>query len=146
MKLTEEELLLEEWKQNVALYIDQDNRGMQRLNYFLIVNGAMLVFYGQILEGSHINCRLPILLLIAIIGLVFTVMSMFMSIRSHAYIVLRKWQAMLIEQRLKNLTESAKEWKTDEGVITTFTREHVCFNGKRARSVNGEKEGEGKQL
>jgi len=41
-----EDLLLEEWKQNVALYIDQDKRGFERIRMFLAVHAGLVVLYG----------------------------------------------------------------------------------------------------
>jgi hypothetical protein len=56
MTITPEKLLLEEWKQNVALYIDQDKRGLERVRIFLTVHAGLLALYGFLLH-DYVDLR-----------------------------------------------------------------------------------------
>ena len=122
-------ILLKEWEKNVDLYIDQDKRGFQRIGMFLAVHAGLLVFFTKILMfkpiGFFIAC------LVAMAGIYLTYITKKMSLRAHAYILLRKAQGMLIENRLKDLiTKSNLELDTSEWILTTFTREHIVFQLK----------------
>ena len=120
-------LLLEEWKQNVALYIDQDKRGMERIKVFLTVHAGLLIFYGIIWNAPLNFWSVLAGCLLSVIGLVFTFITHLMSKRAHAYILLRKLQGMIIENEIKQKVAPNKPWKTSSGIITTFTREHILF-------------------
>ena len=117
------EILLEEWKKNVDLYIDQDKRAFSRIGVFVLIHAGLLIFYEKMfVQNSLIPC------LVAIIGLYATRITQKMSFRAHAFILLRKLQGMLIENKLKeSLEKNNEDWKTESGIITTFTREHVVF-------------------
>ena len=130
MAVTKEDMLLEEWKQNVALYIDQDKRGLERTKIFLTVQAGLFVLYGIIFTSS-LNRWFVIVatLLVAGVAIYLTVISYFMSKRAHAYIRLRKLQALLIEEKLNKIVD-AEAVTTADGAITTFTRESVSFHGK----------------
>jgi hypothetical protein len=125
-------LLLEEWKQNVALYIDQDKRGMERTKLFLTVHGGLLVFFGVLWKNQPDAIVFSAGAVTAILGFFFTFISQRMSRRAHAFIILRKTQAMLIESKIKNILAPRELWETNSGIITTFTREHVAFKEKAA--------------
>ena len=127
MTITPEKLLLEEWKQNVALYIDQDKRGLERIRIFLTVHAGLLALYGFLLHG-YVDLRSLIIgILISIMGLAFSFITHRMSKRAHACVILRRLQGMLIERKLKELLAPEKQWKTSSGIITTFTRERASF-------------------
>jgi hypothetical protein len=130
MPIEKDELLLEEWKQNVALYIDQDKRGLERLKIFLTMNAGLLVFYGLMWQAHRDLSSVIGAVLIAIAGFFLTYITQRMSRKAHAAILLRKMQAMLIESKLKQMMEPDKAWATASGIITTFTREHVSFKGE----------------
>jgi len=116
-------ILVEEWKKNVDLYIDQDRRNFNRISVFVLIHAGLLIFYGKMLsQVPFIPC------LVAAIGLYVTRVTHKMSLKAHAYIILRKIQGMLIENKLKELLgKENSEWQTASGVMTTFTREHVAF-------------------
>ena len=117
-------LLVEEWKKNVDLYIDQDKRGLQRITMFILIHAGLLTFYSQIYKEDFLG-----VLVIAVIGLFLTFITKRVSNRAHACILLRSIQCMLIENKLKKIIESkvGKEvlWQSLSGIITTFTREHM---------------------
>lgn len=116
------DMLLEEWKQNVALYIDQDKRGFQRITIYIVIHAGLLTFYSQVFkEHFFLVC------VIAGVGFYLTCLTKKMSNRAHAYIHLRKVQGMLIENKLKELSEAEHKWRTSSGTITTFMRESVAF-------------------
>ena len=124
------ELLLEEWKQNVALYIDQDKRGLERNKMFLTVHAGLLVLYGLAWRTQNtINSPVVLLVFVTLAALSLTIISLLMSKRAHAFILLRILQAMLIEAKLKKGVAPDKKWQTESGIITTFTREKVSFKG-----------------
>ncbi len=124
------DLLLEEWKQNVSLYIDQDKRGLERIKMFLTVHAGLLVFFGILWKSPPDRWSVWAAWIIVVVGVVFTIITHLMSKRAHAFILLRKLQGMLIEKEIKNLISPNTPWRTSEGIITTFTREHVSFKGK----------------
>jgi hypothetical protein len=130
-----DELLLEEWKQNVALYIDQDKRGLERIKIFLTVHAALLVVFGLLWKPDL--DKLPALALggVALIAIFLTVINQLMTKRAHAFILLRVIQGMLIEKKIKALKAPTDLWKTSSGIITTFSREHVSFKGQNAKVV-----------
>lgn len=130
MALCEQELLLEEWKQNVALYIDQDKRGLERIKMYLAVHGGLLAFYSFILTRLSDWWSVPAAVVVGVVGLFLTAVTRKMSNRAHQFILLRVAQAMLIENTLKALRAHDAAWQTSSGVITTFTREHVAFKGE----------------
>ena len=102
--------LMDEWKSNVSLYIDQDKRGFDRIKMFLLIHAGLLIFYGKLL------------------GLYITSITWRMSKRAHFFILLRKIQGMLIEKKVKEILGGSDcSWETNSGVVTTFTREHVAF-------------------
>lgn len=117
------DLLLEEWKENVDLYIDQDKRGFARIQMFLAVQGALLVIF------QFINSDL-IKVVLGLFAIFMTVITLLMSRRAHNYIRLRIVQGMLIEEALKDLTETKDEWRSSSGIITTFSREHAVFSSE----------------
>lgn len=123
--------LLDEWKQNVELYIDQDKRGFDRIKMFLLIHAGLLVFFGKLFAETKES---PILatsaaILISALGIGITFFTRRMSNRAHAFILLRKAQGMLIEKKIKEILSFGKEipWRTSSGIVTTFTREHVAF-------------------
>jgi hypothetical protein len=121
-------LLMEEWKKNVDLYIDQDKRGLQRIQIFLTIHAGLLVLCGILWKGESSVWSLLAFWLIVIGACLFTYITHRMSIKAHAFILLRKIQGMLIEKKIKELLNIDK-WQTSEGIVTTFTREHVSFKG-----------------
>jgi len=131
MPIEPDQLLLEEWKQNVALYIDQDKRGLERLKIFLTINAGLLVFYGLMWQAHHDRWSVIGAVLIAIAGFFLTYITQRMSRKAHAAILLRKMQAMLIESKLKQMIAPRQPWATASAIITTFTREHVSFKGEK---------------
>lgn len=138
-------ILLEEWKKNVDLYIDQDKRGFERIKMFLTMNGALLAMMVALwnLERSYLPLEASIAkYIIPVVGLAFALVTRSMSIRSHACIHLRRIQGMLIERALRKtfyeatgvqvdpgsgMPTDSKTLDTKSGVITTFSREHVAF-------------------
>ena len=131
-------LLLEEWKQNVALYIDQDKRGMERIKVFLTVHAGLLIFQGILWNAPLNRWSVYAGCLLSLVGVFFTIITQLMSRRAHAYILLRKLQGMIIENAMKNLVASKETWKTSNGIITTFTREHVLFRRKKDQEKDPE--------
>ena len=127
-------LLLEEWKQNVALYIDQDRRGLERVKIFLTIHAGLFALYGLLWKPYADFLSLVTGCIICVAGIFFTIITFYMSKRSHAYIIMRKLQAMVIEKELKKLITPNGKWKTSEGIITTFTREHSLFSSKNSES------------
>jgi len=141
-------ILLEEWKKNVDLYIDQDKRGFERINMFLLVHAGLLVFFGtmwRVDESLYLEA-FYLKICAAVFGVVITVLTWCMSISSHAFIHLRRTQGMLIERALRAiLYAKGGEGKTpididqDSGmpvgdpvdcqsaIISTFSRELVAF-------------------
>jgi len=132
MTMDTDHLLLEEWKQNVALYIDQDKKGLERIKMFLTTHAGLLVLYGLVWR-TQINGRSPVVLLalVTLVGLSLTTINLLMSKRAHAFILLRIVQAMLIEAKIKKEVAPDKLWQTESGIITTFTREKVSFQGEK---------------
>ena len=126
-----QELLLEEWKQNVALYIDQDKRGLERIKMFLTVHAGLLILYGILWRSRLDPWSVCAACLVGIAALVLTWITYRMSKRAHAFIHLRRLQAMLIEEEMKHSLAADKPWKTSSGIITTFTREHVSFEKRK---------------
>ena len=124
-------LLLEEWKQNVALYIDQDKRGMERIKVFLTVHAGLIIFYGILWNAPLNRWSVYAAWTLSLVGVFFTIITQLMSRRAHAYILLRKLQGMIIENEIKNLVAHKGPWKTSSGIITTFTREHILFRRKK---------------
>ncbi len=123
------QVLLEEWKQNVALYIDQDKRGLERIKMFLTVNGGLLVAWGVVWKPPYDLWSTCAGAALAIMGLYFTYITKLMSTRAHWFILLRKNHAMLIEGQIKELLapDDRTPWRTSSGIVTTFTREHNSF-------------------
>ena len=138
-KLERAKLLLEEWKQNVVLYIDQDKRGFDRIKMFLAMHAGLLVLYSAFWDHSPDGLSVFTGWLIASVAVFLTVITRCMSKQAHAFILLRKTQGMLIESKIKDLLMPDAPWRTSEGVITTFTREHVAF-------LNDEDAGDWKSL
>lgn len=127
-------LLLEEWKQNVALYIDQDKRGLERIKMFLTVHAGLLAAYSLLWKYPlHFWSVVAPAWLIALAGIFLTIITQLMSKRAHAFILLRKLQGMLIEKKIKELIAKGQSWSTSSGIITTFTREHVSFAGENLK-------------
>ncbi len=129
MAVDQDDMLLEEWKQNVALYIDQDKRGLERTKMFLTLHAGLFVFYGLIFTRSLNLWSVLAAYLIAAVGIFLTIISFLMSKRAHAYILSRKLQAVLIEEKLNNIVANGAI-TTADGAITTFTRESVSFRGE----------------
>lgn len=125
--------LIEEWKQNVSLYIDQDKRGFNRIKMFLLIHAGLLVFFTEVFRKIPKDQPFLILFIcsfIAVIGLAVPNSTRKMSNLAHAFILLRKTQGMLIEEKIRNLfynLNSKLTWKDNPGIVTTFTREHVAF-------------------
>lgn len=114
-------LLLEEWKQNVALYIDQDKRTFARIQMFLAINAALLIIFGYFDDPA-------VKILLAVIAIYITFITQRMYRRGHSYTVLRRVQGMLIEDKLKELMAGPdQEMRTSSGVVTTFSREHLIY-------------------
>lgn len=114
-------LLLEEWKQNVALYIDQDKRGFARIQMFLAINGALLVAFGYSKE-------LAVRIIVALVAICITFITQRMYRRAHTFIHLRRVQGSIIERKLWELMGlSGGEFNTSSGAVTTFTRELAVF-------------------
>lgn len=118
-------LLLEEWKKNVDLYIDQDKRGLQRITMFITIHAGLLIFYSQIYAKDFL-----VTFVIIAIGLYLTFITKKVSKRSHKCILMRSIQGLLIENALKKIIASAEgveeiSWKSLSGIITTFTRENI---------------------
>lgn len=118
------DLLLEEWKGNVSLYIDQDKRGFDRIKMFLAIHGGLLVFY------KFMFSTMSITLFVAVIGIVITAATWAMSNRAHAFILLRKFQGMLIEHKIKSLAENNGNdlGISPSNVLSTFSHEHTAFS------------------
>jgi len=125
------QILIEEWKQNVALYIDQDKRGMERTKIFLLVHAGLLTAWGIFWKVPSNIWSMCAGLMFAFMGIFFTCITLEMSRRAHAFILLRKTQAMLIEGKIKNIVAKSAQWKTSSGIITTFTREHISFRSDK---------------
>jgi len=123
-------VLLEEWKQTVTLYVDQDKRLAQRLTVFLTVNGGLLVFYGLLWGSNFTLCKVLLSWLTAGSAIAFAVFTCRMHRSAHSFILLRKTQGMLIEKALKEKLAPGQGWETAPGIITTFSREHVAFGAK----------------
>lgn len=124
--------LLEEWKQSVALYIDQDKRQWDRVKMFIAVHGGLLALVGAVWafgRGNGLALRCGVQAVLALTALGLTALTKQMVKRAHAYIILRKVQGMLVEQKLKDTLagDHDEEWRTLNGILTTFTREHVAF-------------------
>jgi hypothetical protein len=133
-------LLLEEWKKNVDLYIDQDKRGMERVRIFLVVNGGLLAFYGLLVAQIKDSfCALSVAaLFFPLLAAVNVYVTWRMSKRAHMFILLRKTQGMLIEKKIKTLLAQDKPWRTCSGIVTTFTREHTVFLDEKNMSPEWE--------
>jgi hypothetical protein len=129
MAVGKDDMLLEEWKQNVALYIDQDKRGLERTKMFLTLHAGLFVFYGLIFTRSLNLWSVLAAYLIAGAGIFLTVTSYLMSKRAHAFIHLRRIQALMIEDKLNKMVAGGSVTTTD-GAISTFTREIVSFQGE----------------
>ncbi len=137
-----EALLLEEWKQNVALYIDQDRRGFERIKMFLTVQGALFVLYGLCWRNDWTLPSLLLSIFVILAGFLMTLITHWMSYRAHAFILLRKIQGVLLERKLNALFEDERlrmsngsqppvtDVKTSNGMICTFLREHLSFGTK----------------
>ena len=134
MNINTKELLLEEWKQNVALYIDQDKRGLERVKIFLTLHAGLLALYGFLWKPYVDIWSLVTGCLICSGGIFFTIITYFMSKRAHTYIIMRRLQAMVIEKELKKLIAPNDQWRTSKGIITTFSREHALFKPKKSES------------
>ena len=122
-------LLLEEWKKNVDLYIDQDKRGMARINIFLLVNGGLLAFYGYLLGQVRDSCCALLVagvLFPAIAGL-NAYLCWRMGKRAHMYILLRLMQGRLIERKIHQMLAPGSPLVSRSGVPTTFSRESLIF-------------------
>lgn len=117
-------LLMEEWKANVSLYIDQDKRGTGRIGMFLVLNGGLFVLYANVHNSNSF-----VQLLIAVIAIVLAILTYRMSNRAHAFIHLRTLQAALIEKRIKLLLKNShNELEIDESIApSTFSRELTAF-------------------
>jgi len=124
------DLLLEEWKQNVALYIDQDKRGLERIKMFLTVQAGLFILYGAIL--GHFT-ELPFVVggcLISLFSIVFAKITWKMSKRAHAFIILRVVQCIIIEEEISKKCFERKDTNQNdkiELVLSTFTRENIAF-------------------
>ena len=118
MCIDKKDILLKEWEKNVDLYIDQDKRGFERITMFLVINAGLFALYGTIYSGN--TPQRFLLCIIAVVGIYIVRITKRMSVRAHSYILLRKAQGMLIEEKLKNLPGTP-------GTLTTFTREHAVF-------------------
>jgi hypothetical protein len=129
MAVDQDYMLLEEWKQNVALYIDQDKRGLERTKMFLTLHAGLIVFFGLIFISSLNIWSVIAANMIAGVGIFLTVTSYLMSKRAQAYINLRRIQALLIEDKLNNIISNGSV-TTMNGAISTFTRESVSFQGE----------------
>ncbi len=121
------QILLEEWKQNVALYIDQDKRGLERTKMFLTVHAGLLVAWGVLWKVPHDLWSTCAGLATASMGIFLTVITQRMSKRAHAFILLRITQAILVEEKIKDILAPSTPWSTSSGIITTFVREHFWF-------------------
>lgn len=122
--------MLEEWKQNVLLYIDQDKRGFDRIKMFLTINAGLFVIYGILWNNLDNPLSKIAGVILSITALYITNITWSMSKRAHAFILLRVRQGMFIEDKLKQLLSPNKKWSSDSGIITTFTREHVAFQSE----------------
>jgi hypothetical protein len=125
------QVLIEEWKQNVALYIDQDKRGLERTKMFLTVHAGLLIAWGVLWNVPHDPWSTCAGLATAGMGIFLTVITQKMSRRAHGFILLRKNQAMLIEGKIKEILAPLDQWRTSSGIMTTFVREHVSFRGSQ---------------
>ena len=96
-----EDRLMEEWKQNVALYIDQDKRGMERTRIFLAIHAGLLTFFTLLWKNLPSEWHLPVSSILIVLGFSLTIISQRMAKRAHAFILLRKIQGMLIEKKIK---------------------------------------------
>ncbi len=149
--MTLDEMFLEEWKQNVALYIDQDRRGFARIQVFLTIQGALFVLYGLCWKEEWTFASFLLALIVAGAGLGFSFITHQMSYRAHAFILLRKIHGLLIERKLNSLLADERqkntagsvdpiaEVKTCNGMIATFLREKICF-GDTDPSLAAERE------
>jgi hypothetical protein len=133
------QLLIEEWKGNVALYIDQDKRGSERIRVFLAVHGGLLVLFGAFWSKAPYVLSTTAGWLICATAVILTAITWFMSKRAHAFILLRKTQAILVEKSIGSILGGNQECRTSKTVPTTFRREHVAF-------LTDEKAGEWKSL
>jgi hypothetical protein len=122
-KKQQTDLLVEEWKQNVALYIDQDKRGFTRIQWFWALNGGFFILF------QYLPYSLKVIL--ALIATIIAVKTHMMSRRAHDYIRLREVQARLIENKLKELINPCSFWETNSGILTTFSREHAIYRQKK---------------
>lgn len=120
-------LLMDEWKQNVSLYIDQDKRGFDRIKMFLTINAGMFVLYGILFSNFNNIVSMIAGLILSITAFYITDITWKMSIRAHQFILLRVRQGMFIENKIKKLINPKGKWSSDSGIITTFTREHITF-------------------
>jgi hypothetical protein len=123
------DLLVEEWKQNVALYIDQDKRGFTRIQWFWALNAGFFVLFQYIPYSVKV--------ILALIAVIMAFITHMMSRRAHDYIRLRIVQARLIEVTLKKLIDPCSELKTDSGILTTFSREHAIYVDKKGETDSG---------
>ncbi|MCH7556438.1 MAG: hypothetical protein IIB56_03175 [Planctomycetes bacterium] len=108
MSLEPKELLLEEWKQNVALYIDQDKRGLERIKIFLTVHAGLLIFYGILWRRGLDEWSVVAAWIIVMGAIYFTIITQLMSRRAQMFIILRRLQGMLIEKRLKKIIDKER--------------------------------------
>jgi cytochrome b subunit of formate dehydrogenase len=120
-------ILLEEWKQNANLYIDQDKRGLERIKMFLTVNAGLFVLYGILWDKISDPICLITVLIVSITGFLLSLLTKNMSVRAHQYIILRINQGIFIEKALKNMISKEGSWRPESGFPTTFTREYLAF-------------------
>lgn len=111
--------LLEEWKQNITLYVDQDKRGFARIQMFLAINGGLLLLFQYV--------PAPVRILVGFVAIYICVRTQLMSREAHKYIILRRVQGMLVEENLKELIAKGETLSSSTGVVTTFSREHAVF-------------------
>jgi hypothetical protein len=125
------QVLVEEWKQNVALYIDQDKRGLERIKMFLTVHAGLIIVWGVVWKVPHDLWSTCAALAISGMAIFLTLITQKMSRRAHGFILLRRDQAMLIEMKIKEILAPLGQWRTSSGIMTTFIREHVSFRNNQ---------------
>ncbi len=125
------DLLLEEWKKNVDLYIDQDKRGFDRIRMFLTIHAGLIVLYGFLIKETRDLWAVLAIWVVVAVGSLFTLVTELMSVRAHAFILLRRIQGILIEKKLNHLINTKEACHTSSDIVTTFMREHAAFRNNR---------------
>jgi len=104
MPLSKEDLLLEDYKTSLELYMHEGHRKANLFTMFFLIQGGLFTIFGWLFSTSR-----PLAIMLSILAAVFCVLWFLVMERMRAFIGLRVYQLQQIEKELGVMSTATNE-------------------------------------